>query len=147
GRAPYTGETQSHVIVSILENEQTPLSVDPGVPQELNRIVSKALCKDLRGRYQSISDIAHDLKNLREELTIEARLKQFQMPASLSNSGGNAEGIELEGESRLRRISNAAHRETLPFMAPRPTLRIAHVVDRIKRHKALAITALLVLVA
>jgi len=148
GRAPYTGETQSHVIVSILENEQTPLSVDPEIPQELDRIICKALCKNLPGRYQLISDIGRDLKNLREELTIEARLKQFQMPAAFNNSEGNDQILELEGEARSRRISNAAgNRETLPLMGIRPTSRIVHVTNGIKRHKAVAMTALLVLLA
>jgi serine/threonine protein kinase len=153
GRAPYTGETPSHVIVSILENEQTSLSVDPEVPQELDHIVSKALCKDRHGRYQSISDIALDLKNLREELTIEARVKQFHMPAALSNSAGNAQVLDLEGQADLRRISNLdAHRKTLPLKTAseswrgyaRPTSRAVHVANKIKRYRALAIAFLLV---
>ena len=45
-RVPFTGETPSHVIVSILEQEPPPL-IDylPEAPARLQEIISKALCK------------------------------------------------------------------------------------------------------
>ena len=48
GRAPFEGETPSHVIVSILESEPPPLARDAEVPAELERIVAKALRKERR---------------------------------------------------------------------------------------------------
>jgi eukaryotic-like serine/threonine-protein kinase len=136
GRAPFTGETQSHVIVSILENQPTPLSVDPEVPQELDRIVSKALCKERRGRYQSTVDILRDLKNLKEELTIEARLKQFQMPITSGN---------LAGEPQVTAQARAA--TTNEISEGRSMSSTKYLVEGLKRHKALVIIALVVLVA
>ena len=78
GRTPFKGDTPNHVIVSILENQPTSLCGDSGVPAELERIISKSLRKDTVERYQTASDIALDLKNLKEDLTIEARLKQLK---------------------------------------------------------------------
>src|SRR5262249_7194522 len=67
-RVPFTGETTSHTIVSILEKE--PLALE-NVPPELQRIVRKALTKDSDMRYQSARDLLIDLKNLRRDLDIQ----------------------------------------------------------------------------
>ncbi|HKY04068.1 MAG TPA: serine/threonine-protein kinase, partial [Blastocatellia bacterium] len=69
GRAPFEGETPSHVIVEILEKEPRPL-VDywPEAPAELQRIASKALAKERAERYETINELLADLKNLRQRL-------------------------------------------------------------------------------
>lgn len=69
GRAPFTGPTDSHVRVSIIDQEPTPLSQSGEVPRQLDRIVSKALAKDRSKRYQTITDLKLDLEQLRTELT------------------------------------------------------------------------------
>ena len=76
GRVPFTGETPSHVMVSLMENELPSLTGHATVPAELERIITKALRKDKKERYQTAKELAHDLKNLKQELQIEARLKR-----------------------------------------------------------------------
>jgi eukaryotic-like serine/threonine-protein kinase len=53
GRAPFVGETPSHIIVSIFEHDPPPLSITSEVSDELQRIVTSALTKkknsDIRG--------------------------------------------------------------------------------------------------
>jgi len=72
GRRPFTGETSSHVIVSILDNEPEPLSqYAPEAPDELQRIVGKALRKDREKRYQSAKALLADLKALKQRLQTE----------------------------------------------------------------------------
>src|SRR5213593_2972302 len=67
GRAPFEGETASHVIVSILEKEPPPLMRSaPDAPSELERIVTKALAKDKDERYQTVKDLLIDLKRLKQ---------------------------------------------------------------------------------
>lgn len=69
GSPPFTGPTDSHVKVSIIDHEPTPLTKHSGeVPRQLERIVSKALAKDRSKRYQTITDLKLDLEQLREEL-------------------------------------------------------------------------------
>jgi TolB-like protein/tetratricopeptide (TPR) repeat protein len=80
GHAPFGGETPNHVIVSILD--AAPQLLDAEVPANLERIISRALRKDRSERYQSAGEMADDLKSLKEELTVEARLKQFAGPAA-----------------------------------------------------------------
>jgi eukaryotic-like serine/threonine-protein kinase len=71
GQAPFTGPTDSHVRVSLIDHDPLPLSHhQPAVPRQLERIASKALAKDRTQRYQTITDLKIDLERLREELTV-----------------------------------------------------------------------------
>ena len=66
GCAPFTGETESDVLVSILEREPPSLAhYGTRVPRELQRIVGKALSKDTERRYQTIAELLIDLKRIR----------------------------------------------------------------------------------
>jgi TolB-like protein len=76
-RVPFTGDTASHTIVSILEKE--PLALE-NVPAELQRIVRKALTKDADMRYQSARDLLIDLKNLRRDLDIQGEIERSIIP-------------------------------------------------------------------
>ncbi|MBA3768130.1 MAG: protein kinase, partial [Acidobacteria bacterium] len=77
GKVPFTGETINHTIVAILEKE--PLLLE-NVPDELQRIVRKALTKDKEMRYQTARDLLIDLKNLRRTLDIQGELERSVMP-------------------------------------------------------------------
>ena len=77
GRPPFLGETKSHIVVAILEDEPAPLTDSvPNIPVELQRIVRKALTKDRDSRYQTARDMMIDLKNLRRDLDIQSELKR-----------------------------------------------------------------------
>jgi serine/threonine protein kinase len=69
GRAPFGGQTPSDVLAAVLEREPEPLAKEgSGAPDELQRIVGKALRKDREQRYQTSKDLALDLESLRREL-------------------------------------------------------------------------------
>ncbi len=77
GRAPFSGETTSDVIAAILTAEPPPVTaVNTEAPVELQRIVSRALCKDKESRYQSSKDLLADLKTLHQDLEFSAKLSQ-----------------------------------------------------------------------
>jgi serine/threonine protein kinase/Flp pilus assembly protein TadD len=71
---PFTGETSSHLIVSILESEPPPLDHYVDAPADLQRIVTKALRKDKKERYQTAAEFAAEVKNLKQELEVSDRL-------------------------------------------------------------------------
>ncbi len=66
GRPPFTGQTPSHVTVSILEDEP-PLaeSLGPDAPQGLARVLSRALAKERERRYATAGEMLSDLCALR----------------------------------------------------------------------------------
>ena len=83
GRAPFEGATTSDMIVSILERQPPPLAqLSPDAPAELQRIISKTLHKDREGRYQTAKDLLIELKSLKQDLELEAKLEHSQQPGS-----------------------------------------------------------------
>ena len=73
GVPPFSGETPSDCIASILKTEAPPLSsLTPGVPIELQLIVQKALRKKRNERYQTIAEMLADLRSLQGKLEREA---------------------------------------------------------------------------
>jgi eukaryotic-like serine/threonine-protein kinase len=75
GNVPFSGKTPSHVMVSIMEDELPALTSRANVPAELDRVVTKALRKNKRERYQTAQALGHDLKELKRELQLQDRLK------------------------------------------------------------------------
>ena len=77
GRQPFSGETPMDTMIAILRNEPPPLS-ETGlpIPPELEKITMLALEKPVDRRYQNISDMAGDLRALRNHLDFEAELER-----------------------------------------------------------------------
>ncbi|HWS87878.1 MAG TPA: protein kinase [Pyrinomonadaceae bacterium] len=140
GRAPFAGETPSHVIVSILESEPPALPLDEEVPAELWRVISKALRKDKAERYQTARDMALDLKGLKEELEVAARLKRELRP----NSGGKELDANGGGFGAADYAREPAAR-TGHVVPARPTGSVGYLAGKVNRRKPFAAAALLVL--
>jgi serine/threonine protein kinase/Tol biopolymer transport system component len=68
GRLAFPGNATAVVHEAILNRAPAPLArVNPDLPQELERIIDKALEKDRDLRYQSAADIRTDLRRLRRD--------------------------------------------------------------------------------
>ncbi len=68
GRQSFPGHTTAVVFDGILNHDPAPPStLNAAVPNELDRIVSKALEKDRTLRYQTAADLGADLKRLRRD--------------------------------------------------------------------------------
>jgi eukaryotic-like serine/threonine-protein kinase len=69
GKLPFRGETQGVITEAILNRAPTaPIRLNPDLPSEPERIISKALEKDVEFRYQTAAEIRGDLKRLKREL-------------------------------------------------------------------------------
>ena len=69
GKVPFGGDTTADTLASVIYREPEPLNeVMPNLPDELHRILRRALQKDRDERYQSVKDFALDIKNLLYEM-------------------------------------------------------------------------------
>lgn len=69
GVLPFNGETSAVMFDAILNREPAPVNqLNPSLPQELARILDKALEKDRSLRYQSATEFKTDLLRLKRDL-------------------------------------------------------------------------------
>ncbi|HSW31814.1 MAG TPA: protein kinase [Longimicrobiales bacterium] len=70
GATPFRG-TATSVIAQLVSPDPVPgpRSVSPGVPEELDRIISRAMEKDRRVRWQTAADLLAALRGLRRDLS------------------------------------------------------------------------------
>jgi serine/threonine protein kinase/TolB-like protein len=82
GRAPFTANSTSESFANLINRDPKPMSrYAAGVPEELQRIVSKMLRKDPDERYQTMKGLVADLKELENRITLETKLDRAS-PAS-----------------------------------------------------------------
>jgi serine/threonine protein kinase/dipeptidyl aminopeptidase/acylaminoacyl peptidase len=86
GKNPFEGETISDSLAALIHVEPPRIE---GVPEEMHRILRKALKKNASERYQSIKDFALDLKDLRS---------QIEQHLSDSQTRSFSKTISFEGE-------------------------------------------------
>jgi len=131
GKVPFTGETINHTIVSILEKE--PLFLE-NVPAELQRIVRKAMTKDVDMRYQTARDLLIDLKNLRRDLDIQGELERSIIPnRAATTESANENQTQVYGSGSVAATSSGQAAATQSVTTSSSSLEYA--VSQAKSHK------------
>ncbi len=83
GSLPFKGNTTAVLFDGILNKAPlSPARLNPEVPAELERIISKALEKDREARYQSAKDLLVDLRRLKRDTDSGKSPAPSQVPAS-----------------------------------------------------------------
>lgn len=144
GRAPFEGDTTSDLIASILKVDPPPLTdYWRDAPNELQRIISKALSKDKEDRYQAAGDMLVDLKRLSQELELESKIQRA------IQSGGDRGTTITTGAARFEaQTADDLALSTGSAGAARTASNAEYVVSQINLHKArAALTILIALIA
>ena len=138
GKKPFEGESVVKSLHMVIY-EQAPLisELNPSAPRELQRIVRRCLAKDPDDRYQSIREVAIELKDLRRELegaavdtTVPPTSQSQATAASASDSPPFAAATSPPATSLSTRASSAEY-----------------VVTGIRRHKITVLIIATVLIA
>ena len=138
GNTPFDGESIADIFAAILHKEPLPLANHSAdVPNELQRIVNNALQKDVDGRYQTMDELLVDLKNLRDELQVQSKVKD------------SGESTNKRANARTDAYASGATQKTVVQtvgVVPRPTSSVDYIASQIRSHRTSAILALGVLV-
>ena len=120
GRVPFEGKDLLQQIVAIQEQPHAPLSMlVKRVPEQLARIIDKALAKDPDERYQTTTDMLFDMRNLKRQLENQAEDDRTAIFDQSSFGGQSFEG---------------AHAST-QRSGPYPVSSAEYIVNQVKLHK------------
>ena len=123
GRTPFAGDSLSETFANLINAEPQPLSrFSSNVPDEMQSIVAKMLRKNKTERYQMMKDVLTDLKDLRENLSLDEKLEKSRSPEN-----GNVTAI-LQATTGSANLNTAETQDSFS--------------QQIKRHKPLAAFAL-----
>ena len=149
GHVPFSGETPSHVMVSLMEDRLPPLKQHANVPDELDRFVTKALRKNQKERYQTAGQLARDLKNIKQDFQRDSQLSQWLKTVPSNNDGALLAPCAAEATvtgAQPIRVEHGAATETTPVES-HPTSSAEYFVREIKTHRTLALAALVIIVS
>ena len=139
GRAPFSGETKTDVIVAIAKNDPPPLGrFAPNAPAEFEWIVLKALRKEVDERYQTVKELESDLKKLKQRIEFQSELERSMAPERYSAALRTLGDTEIHGSLQpLGSRLSAASAATGQFQSAASTRASSaeYIVSEIKRHK------------
>ncbi|MEN3326476.1 MAG: eukaryotic-like serine/threonine-protein kinase [Acidobacteriota bacterium] len=96
GRVPFEGKDLVQQIIAIQERPHAPLSkLVEHVPEELERVIDKALAKNPDERYQTATDMLNDMRSLKRQLENQAendRTALFQPPVLVRQAATTQSG-------------------------------------------------------
>src|SRR5207249_3448301 len=129
GKKPFEGESVIKSLHMVVYEPAPPIAdFNPSAPAELQRIVRRCLAKDPDERYQSIKEVAIELKELRRELKGSGIDSTVPPPARSETTGVYDAGITGSGSLSPTITSSPASDLTRASSAE-------YVVTGIKRHK------------
>jgi serine/threonine protein kinase/Tol biopolymer transport system component len=138
GRKPFEGKDTIDSLNKIIREPAAPISnFNPDAPPDLQRIVRRCLAKDPEERYQTIKDVAIEIKEVRRELLSGAGVDTTVAPSTASvNQSLGASSIQ----------SQTAQTSLSPTAVSTAPSSAEYIVIGIKRHKWAVITGLVVVV-
>jgi serine/threonine-protein kinase len=139
GKKPFEGDSVVKSLHMVIYESAPPIAeLNPSAPADLQRIVRRCLAKDPDERYQSIKEVAIELKELRRELQ-GSGIDTTVAPPSRSETTTSTEGEGTSSHS----LSPTTGTPSLSTKASSAE----YVATGIKQHKLAVAVSLVVLVA
>jgi eukaryotic-like serine/threonine-protein kinase len=80
-RRPFEGDSKFDILHQIVSEEPRPLSeIAPNAPGELRRMIRRCMNKDPERRYQSMKDVAMELRDIVQEFDSISATRPVEMP-------------------------------------------------------------------
>jgi eukaryotic-like serine/threonine-protein kinase len=141
GRKAFAGKDVLDSLYQIVHGPTPQIKeVRTDVPEELQRIVRRCLAKEPNERYQSIKEVAIELKELRRELG------KTSVDKTVSPAAQHETTAPQQVETTSRRASIAKTETPSSSMSTRASS-AEYVVSGIKQHKVAFVVVLLIVVA
>ena len=145
GQRPFPGETSAAVSDSILHATPPPPSrLNPGVPNELDRIVRKALEKDPNKRFASASEMRAEFQKLRQQRLVESSAgipiaKVLRKPSFIGGAlvvlvlAGVSAGLAYRHYSRVKWVRERALQEIQQLALDRKGIAAYRLIQQAER--------------
>jgi serine/threonine protein kinase/tetratricopeptide (TPR) repeat protein len=144
GKKPFAGDSVVKSLHMVIYEPAPPITdLNPSAPSDLQRIVRRCLAKDPDERYQSIKEVAIELKELRRELAAAGDLDVTVTPTTKSNAVSDPGTSELASQTGSDQTSGSTTDRGLSLSSPPSSAE--YLVSGIKQHKRAALITLLVL--
>src|SRR6266849_4162066 len=141
GKKPFEGDSVIKSLHMVVYEPAPPLAdFNPSAPSDLQRIVRRCLAKDPDERYQSIKEVAIELKELRREIG-GAGIDTTVPPPARGRTAGVPGADSTRSESGGPAISASSSSLQTPASSAE------YILTGIKQHKIVAVIVVLVLVA
>ena len=140
---PFQGESNVQSLYRIVY-EPAPLlkDFDPSASPELQRVIRRCLQKDPDERYQSIQDVALELKELRRDMEGESQLDNTIPPSSIRSQMGDASRSQVSTTATIGSQSSTVDVSAVSTMSSSEI-----ILGEVKKHKrgfALAVGLILI---
>ena len=135
GHKPFEGESVLKSLHKVVYEPAPPIKdFNPSAPAELQRIIRRCLAKDPEERYQSIKDVAIELKEVRHEMTDAAGIDTTVPPSSTAAPLSSQTGPRSDPQSGAATVPGTTNTQPTQSSAE-------YLVSGIKQHgKAVALT-------
>jgi len=138
GSKAFKGADLVETLNKVIREQVTPIrDLNPSAPPDLQRIVRRCLAKDPEERYQTIKDVALELKEVRRELE-DAGSDTTVAPTSRG-------GMTITTDEAMAMRTLNATRETSPPSLSSRASSAEYLVGEIKRHRTTAVIAVAII--